>query len=96
MRFLLVHKDAMLYDLARCSWIPRTRIRERGVKRVCGEWAKGSDLGTAGFVGEMERWLRHRRGMLIDEVVNLARIGLESGEIRAASSTTSSSTSTRT
>ncbi len=83
MRFLLSYeKDAMLYDIGEAlSDSMDQNARKRELKRVCAQWAKGTDLDTAGFVGEMERWLRHHRGMLIDEVVNLARIGLESGEI---------------
>lgn len=84
-RFLLgVEKETMLYDIGEA--IPRLRCqsdRKRELNRVCAAWAEGTDLDTAGFEGEMDRWLRRHGGMLIDEVVQLARRGLESGDIPA-------------
>jgi superfamily I DNA/RNA helicase len=59
--------------------------RKEELKRVCAAWAEGTDLEMVGFGGEMDRWLRRHGGMLIDEVVQLARIGLESGDIPAGS-----------
>ena len=85
LRFLLeFEKEVMLYDVGVAyKPLPNQRDRVKELKRVCAEWAKGADLGVAGFVGEMDRWLRFHGGMLIDEVVNLARRGLESGAIPA-------------
>jgi superfamily I DNA/RNA helicase len=85
LRFLLgFEKDAMLYDIGEV--IPRfanQKDRKKELNRVCAAWAGGTNLDLAEFVGEMDRWLRRHGGMLIDEVVQLARIGLESGDITA-------------
>jgi len=83
LRFLLeFEKEMMLYDIGEALSIPPTQSqRKNELKRVCAAWAEGTNLQLAGFVGEMDRWLRRHSGMLIDEVVNLARIGLDSGDI---------------
>ena len=81
LRFLLgFEKDAMLYDIGEAlPKLPDQKKRKKELNRVCAAWAEGAKLDMAGFVGEMDRWLRRHGGMLIDEVVQLARIGLESG-----------------
>lgn len=83
LRFLLGYeKEATLYDIGEVPTLPKKQHeRNRELKRVCAAWAEGADLEMAGFVGEMDRWLRRHRGMLIDEVVTVARIALESGEV---------------
>jgi len=83
LRFLLGYeKEVMLYDIGEVlPGFPKQRERQKQLKRVCAAWAEGTNLELAGFVGEMDRWLRRQGGMLIDEVVNLARMGLESGDI---------------
>ncbi len=85
LRFLLgFEREAMLYDIGEVMpALPNQRDRKRELNRVCAAWAEGTNLQVAGFVGEMDRWLRRHGGMLIDEVVQLARIGLESGDIPA-------------
>lgn len=85
LRFLLEYeKEVMLYDVGEVlPDFPKQHEREKQLKRVCAEWAAGTNLELAGFVGEMDRWLRRHGGMLIDEVVNLARTGLESGDVPA-------------
>ena len=85
LRFLLsFEKDTMLYDIGEAlRQFPNQRDRKKELNRVCAAWAEGTNLGTARFLGEMDRWLRRHGGMLIDEVVQLARIGLESGDIPA-------------
>jgi len=83
LRFLLgFEKDTMLYDIGEALLqFPNQSDRKKELNRVCAAWAEGTNLDMAGFVGEMDRWLRRHGGMLIDEVVQLARIGLESGDI---------------
>jgi ATP-dependent DNA helicase UvrD/PcrA len=83
LRFLLdFERDAMLYDVGvTYPLLPKQLDRQRELKRVCAEWAYGADLEIAGFVGELDRWLRFHNAMLIDEVVTFARRGLESGAI---------------
>ncbi len=85
LRFLLgFEKDAMLYDIGEAlPKLPDQKKRKKELNRVCAAWAEGAKLDMAGFVGEMDRWLRRHGGMLIDEVVQLARIGLESGDVSA-------------
>lgn len=87
LRFLLgFEKDAMLYDIGEVMpAFQRQTDRKKELNRVCAAWAEGTNLEMAGFVGEMDRWLRRHGGMLIDEVVQMARIGLESGDIPAGS-----------
>lgn len=83
LRFLLnFEKEVMLYDLGETlTGFPKQADRRKELNRVCAAWAEGTDLKLAGFLGKMDRWLRRYQGMLIDEVVQLARIGLESGDI---------------
>ncbi len=83
LRFLLGYEqDVMLYDVGEgLTELPKQRQRRRELKRVCAAWAEGTDLKLAGFLGEMDRWLRRYDGMLIDEVVNLARVALEAGDL---------------
>ncbi len=83
LRFLLGYeRDAMLYDIgARLPTFPKQNQRKKELNRISAAWADGADLAIAGFVGEMDRWLRRHGGMLIDEVVNIARLGLESGDV---------------
>lgn len=85
LRFLLGYeRDAMLYDIgARLPTFPKQNQRKNELNRISAAWADGADLAIAGFVGEMDRWLRRHGGMLIDEVVNIARLGLESGDVDA-------------
>ncbi len=85
LRFLLgFERDAMLYDIGEVMPnLPKHTDRKKELSRVCSAWAAGTNLEMAGFIGEMDRWLRSHAGMLIDEVVQLARIGLESGDILA-------------
>lgn len=85
LRFLLDNeKEVMLYDMGQTLSILRKQTeRQNELKKVCAAWAEGTNLEIAGFVGEMDRWLRRHGGMLIDEVVNLARTALESGDIPA-------------
>jgi DNA helicase-2/ATP-dependent DNA helicase PcrA len=85
LRFLLgFEKEAMLYDIGEAiPGFPKQTDRKRELNRVCAAWAEGTNLEMAGFLGEMDRWLRCHGGMLIDEVVQFARIGLESGDIPA-------------
>jgi DNA helicase II / ATP-dependent DNA helicase PcrA len=85
LRFLLgFEREAMLYDIGeKLPDIPKQTNRKKELNRVCAAWAEGKDLATAGFVGELDRWLRRHEGMLIDEVVQIARLGLESGDIPA-------------
>jgi len=85
LRFLLgFEREAMLYDIGEKMPTIATQIdRRKELNRVCAAWAEGNNLATAGFVGELDRWLRRHEGMLIDEVVQIARIGLESGDIPA-------------
>jgi len=85
LRFLLgFEKDAMLYDIGEAlPKFPKQNDRKKELKRVCAAWAEGANLDMAGFVGEMDRWLRRHGGMLIDEVVQLARMGLDSGDVSA-------------
>lgn len=85
LRFLLsFERDAMLYDIGQVltSFKDQSQ-RKKELKRVCAAWAKGTDLAIAEFVGEMNRWLQFHGGLLIDEVVMLARLGLDSGDIIA-------------
>jgi DNA helicase-2/ATP-dependent DNA helicase PcrA len=83
LRFLLDYeKEVMLYDIGQAiDILPNQSDRQNELKKVCAAWAEGTNLELAGFVGEMDRWLRRHGGMLIDEVVNLARVALESGDI---------------
>lgn len=83
LKFLLqFEKDIMLYDVGVIHRaIASQRKRQDELKHVCAEWARGAELETAGFVGAMDQWLRFHGGMLIDEVVNVARRGLLSGAI---------------
>lgn len=83
LRFLLgFERDTMLYDIGeKMPKIAKQADRKKELNRVCAAWAEGNDLATAGFVGELDRWLRRHEGMLIDEVVQLARVGLESEDI---------------
>lgn len=85
LRFLLGYeREAMLYDIgARLPTFPKQNQRKKELNRISAAWADGADLAIAGFVGEMDRWLRRHGGMLIDEVVNIARLGLESGDVDA-------------
>ena len=85
LRFLLGYeREAMLYDIgARLPTFPKQNQRKNELNRISAAWADGADLAIAGFVGEMDRWLRRHGGMLIDEVVNIARLGLESGDVDA-------------
>lgn len=85
LRFLLEYeKEVMLYDMGEeLSDLPKQKDRKAKLERVSAAWAEGENLQIAGFVGEMDRWLRHHGGMLIEEVVNLARVGLDSGDIPA-------------
>jgi superfamily I DNA/RNA helicase len=85
LRFLLAfEKDAMLYDIGEVlSSYHNQAERKKELNRICASWAEGTNLEMAGFLGEMDRWLRRHGGMLIDEVVQIARIGLESGDIEA-------------
>ncbi|MFQ5641758.1 MAG: UvrD-helicase domain-containing protein [bacterium] len=85
LRFLLgFEKEAMLYDIGLIlPQFQKQSDRKKELNRVCAAWAEGTNLDIAGFVGEMDRWLRRHGGMLIDEVVQIARIGLESGDIPA-------------
>jgi DNA helicase II / ATP-dependent DNA helicase PcrA len=82
LRFLLEYeKLVMLYDLGEELTNTDQNERQKELKRVCAAWAEGDNLATAAFVGEMQRWLLWHQGMLVDEVVNLARTGLEAGSI---------------
>lgn len=83
LRFLLDYeKEVMLYDIGETLTILNNQTeRQSELKKVCAAWAEGTNLALAGFVGEMDRWLRRHAGMLIDEVVNLARVALEAGDI---------------
>ena len=83
LRFLLgFEREAMLYDIGeKLPEIAKQADRKKELNRVCAAWAEGNNLATAGFVGELDRWLRRHEGMLIDEVVQIARIGLESEDI---------------
>jgi len=83
LRFLLSFEtDAMLYDIGQTFTELDTQSKRKDqLKRVCAAWAKGTDLDLAGFLGEMNRWLLFHDGMLMDEVVMLARMGLDSGDI---------------
>ena len=83
LRFLLdFEKEVMLYDIGQTlPSLPKQTERQKRLRQVCAAWAECSALDMAGFVGEMDRWLRSHGGMLIDEVVNLARKGLESGDV---------------
>lgn len=83
LRFLLSFEaDAMLYDIGETVTDLDTQAkRKKQLKRVCAAWNKGTDLEQAGFSGAMNRWLRFHDGMLIDEVVMLARIGLDAGDV---------------
>lgn len=85
LRFLLgFEREAMLYDIGeKRPEIAKQADRKKELNRVCAAWAEGNNLATAGFVGELDRWLRRHEGMLIDEVVQIARLGLESEDIPA-------------
>jgi len=85
LRFLLgFEREAMLYDIGeKLPEIAKQADRKKELNRVCAAWAEGNNLATAGFVGELDRWLRRHEGMLIDEVVQIARLGLESEDIPA-------------
>ena len=80
LRFLLSYEqDAMLYDIGEEQIrFPNQSERKKELKRICASWAEGTELKMAGFLGAMDRWLRRHSGMLIDEVVQIARISLES------------------
>jgi hypothetical protein len=71
----------MLYDIGEQIEGRDQRGRKDELNRVCAAWAEGAVLEQAGFVGALDRWLRRHGAMLIEEVVNMARIGLESGSI---------------
>ena len=83
LRFLLgFERETMLYDIGEVMPNHETQAdRKKNLNQVCAAWAEGNKLGIAGFVGELDRWLRRHGGMLIDEVVQLARLGLESEDI---------------
>ena len=85
LRFLLGYEsEAMLYDIGECvSGFPRQSDRRNELRRISAVWAEGTELELAGVRGEMDRWLRWHGGMLIEEVVNLARIGLGAGDVPA-------------
>ncbi len=85
LRFLLGYEiDTMLYDIGEAVLgLPTLSLCRKELKRISAVWAEGTELELAGFVGEMDRWLRRHGGMLIDEVVNLARMGLEAGDVPA-------------
>ena len=82
-RFLLGFEVAtMLYDIG--HELPELATQtDRGFlkNRVTSGWAGGTTLGDEMFRGAMLRWLERHGGMLIEEVVYLAREGLRHGDI---------------
>jgi len=83
MRFLLQYEeDAMLYDVRETLGMNVSihQLREQ-LNRLQSDWAGRRALHDHQFAGEVERWLRAHRGMLIGEIVPLATEGLQSQDI---------------
>jgi DNA helicase-2/ATP-dependent DNA helicase PcrA len=85
LRFLLgSERDVMLYDIGHKLADSSNLVqRRKTLNRICAAWAEGTELDLTVFLGEMDRWLRRHGGMLIDEVVKLALIALEAGDVLA-------------
>lgn len=81
LRFLLTHEErTMLYDIS-VGHIKDQNARVTTLLRQQSARDEREELPDAAFAGEVERWLRAHRGMLIGEVVHLAVQGLESEDI---------------
>ena len=82
-RFLLQHEiDAMLYDIA--GTIPQLKThhdRSQRLRDLEAEWATGASLANDRFEGEVLRWLRRHQGIIIHEIVRLAKNAMEMGDI---------------
>ena len=60
---------------------PGQRQRGQLLRRLQADYAQKRELSEAAFAGELDRWLRRHRGILIDEIVPFATRGLESSDI---------------
>ena len=83
LRFLLKYEeDAMLHDIGEMSQIGGNIYERRNALRsLQASRAQRTDYGNAQFAGAVRDWLSRHHAMLINEVVYLAVVGLESEDI---------------
>lgn len=83
LRFLLAYEeDALLYDVAAdVPGLTDQNHRRRELLRLQSARAERAGFDDAVFAGAVRRWLQHHGGMLVGEVVYLAVVGLENGDI---------------
>jgi superfamily I DNA/RNA helicase len=82
LRFLLDYEETcMLSDVNPAVASATVTERRKQLRRLQSEWSERLSLSDVAFAGEIERWMREHRGMLVAEVVPLALRGLESGDI---------------